>query len=110
MRYAARLLLLLVLCFTFGIALSSDQVPVRLRASATSFTPPVIERTHMLIDVGGQGIGSHLGIVTFFAPHDLDLTSGTYVSNASITAETAISYTSSRWASSSATLTRSATG
>ena len=60
--------------------------PFTLQASATSLTPPVFVGTHMFLTASGSGKANHLGNVTFTAPHDFDLSNGTYVSDAYVSA------------------------
>ena len=79
-------LLGLALVLFTHIALADDQVPFTLEASATSITPPVFIGTHMYLTASGSGKASHMGTMTFVAPHDFDLLNGTYVSNAYVTA------------------------
>lgn len=81
----------LLFAFVIGVmasnlAFAGDQVPITLRASATSLTTPVFVGTHMFLTASGSGNASHLGKITFSAPHDFDLVNGTYVSDAYIRA------------------------
>ena len=82
-----KLLLVLTLGLLVGqVAVAGDQVPFKLQGSATSLTTPVFVGTHMLLTASGSGSASHLGTITFVAPHDFDLVNGTYVSDAYVSA------------------------
>jgi len=76
----------LALLVATQVASAGDQVPFSLEASATSLTTPVFVGTHMFLTASGSGKASHLGAITFTAPHDFDLVNGTYVSNAFVRA------------------------
>lgn len=74
-----------VLAFVISCFAVADQVPFRLDASATSLTNPVFVGSHMYLTASGSGIASHMGAITFTAPHDFDLLAGSYVSDAYLT-------------------------
>jgi hypothetical protein len=81
-----RLLLALIFGLVSAPMALAEQVPIRLEASATSLTPPQFIGTHMYLTASGSGKSSHLGKITFVAPHDFDLVNGTYVSDAYVKA------------------------
>lgn len=81
-----RSLLAAVVLLSCQLVLAGEQVPIRLEASATSLSTPVFVGNHMFLTAGGSGKSSHLGKITFTAPHDFDLSNGTYVSDAYISA------------------------
>lgn len=82
-----RTLKVLLACVSLVIvAQFSAADPFKLQASATSLTTPVFSGTHMFLTASGSGSANHLGNLTFVAPHDFDLSMGTYVSDAYVMA------------------------
>jgi len=80
-----KIVLLALACLVVSQLASAD--PFKLTASATSLTPPVFDGNgHMFLTASGSGSANHMGNVTFVAPHDFNLITGTYVSDAYVSA------------------------
>lgn len=89
MRHISPLKVLLPLFALLGLSvacLAGSQVPFHLEATVTSITPPVFVGSHMYFTASGTGSATHMGTMTFTAPHDFDLVAGTYVSDAYVSA------------------------
>lgn len=86
MLKSSRLVLALLFGLIVGATALAEQIPIKLEASATGLSTPVFVGTHMFLTASGSGKASHLGNITFVAPHDFDLVNGTYVSDAYVRA------------------------
>ena len=80
-----KIVLAVLACLVVSSFASAD--PFKLTASATSITPPVFDGNgHMFLTASGSGSATHMGNITFVAPHDFNLITGTYVSDAYVSA------------------------
>ncbi len=96
-----RLVSVAIICLLASqFAAAGDQVPFKLQASATTLTAPIFVGTHMYLTASGPGSASHMGNVTFVAPHDFDLAAGPMYLMRTSRPPMVTSFISSPWVSS----------